>query len=279
MKTALSSLPSSSYNQNQTQFYQTRSAETRQADIKFETREGDLVTISQGTSSQAQQTKRTSSDGFEKTLTEQLSSSQFTLAVQGDLNEQELADLSTLLDKLSLIATDFFAGDINNAVSGALNIGEMGTISSLEATFAHTTSQSSFLKGPHPIPDLGNFMNDGLFAAGLSENNKGGQGAIVDTLQAQWKQFLEYFDERSTNEAVLNRPEDKKTERTDHIRQMLTESKNEMSKHPRLTPFIPALANQAIDKSAERHGVTAHGREQANRLKDRFAQEYINWLI
>ena len=54
------------------------------------------------------------------------------VSVQGQLDPQEEADLRQLVGKLEKIVTNFLGGDIEGALSKALNIGDLGTVASFQ---------------------------------------------------------------------------------------------------------------------------------------------------
>ncbi len=65
----------------------------------------------------------------------------FTLSVEGDLNEQELADIKAAMAGIDEIMTDLLNdGDISEAMAGAKELKDLDTIAGLEATYNYERS-------------------------------------------------------------------------------------------------------------------------------------------
>jgi hypothetical protein len=239
---ALSSLPALStpgIYQNANQPFKTV---TTQAEASFEktfinitTRDGDTVTIKRSTShaalSQNASWQNSNSQGIAYSG-QILDSHDFSYSIQGDLSAEELQDLGELFDTLSLIAEDFFQGNVDEAVAGALNIGDMGSLSSLSATFSKSEITASRLASTHP------------YAKQNSIKNEGEENAIARQRQAQWQQILTYFETReplSEHTAEKDAPEIK-----DHAQEMLAKIKQTLERHQRLAPLIQKLTEKAI---------------------------------
>jgi len=269
-------------------------ASSSQADIYLMTKEGDTINIQGGISDSSHQ-KMTSYGAIEKSMNEAMTVEKYSITVNGDLNEQELADLLRLLDTLSTIAEDFFTGHTEAALAGANTIGDMGSIAKLEANFSQTTAIRTFLKGPHPMPDMQDMLMDEVWASNRPAEDEEGGKFISMALQAQWQQFIEYFNNREDQEQKVARTNQKPHELTQNAdrmqnnkkshgrhetaKQMFHEAKNTMSKNPRLTPLIPSIAHHAIDKSIQSLTKNADWYAIANSVKDQFSKEYSDWLI
>ena len=118
-------------------------------DISIMTAEGDRVTLS-AKSEASGDFSTYSSTGFLSSLeNSSLSlsiSREISLLVEGDLSAEEMEDIEDLLHKIDSIAKKLFKGDIDKAISKALNIGDFDTIESLEAHLQFETSSSVFVQ-------------------------------------------------------------------------------------------------------------------------------------
>lgn len=162
-------------------------ASFEKAFIDITTSDGDTVTLQRSTShaafSQSMQWQNTNSQGTALTA-QSLDSHSFSYTVQGDLSAEELKDLGELFDALSVIADDFFQGNLDEAMTGALNIGDMGSLSSLSATFSKTEITATQITSQHP------------YAVADSKQNARDENAVANKQQAQWKQILSYLEKR-----------------------------------------------------------------------------------
>lgn len=113
------------------------------------TSEGDRVTLSVGRAVQADVT----SIAYDRTgrplssdLSLQLASAQLDrldqvkATVEGDLNEQERADLEVLLTHIDKIAQAFFGGELDEAVGRALQIQDLGSLQSFRFDASYSAS-------------------------------------------------------------------------------------------------------------------------------------------
>ncbi len=267
--------------------YRETLAQTKESEIAITTDQGDVVTIS----SYQGEEQSMSYDKWNSPLQQGMNFSassikidSFNLSIQGDLNEEELLDIEYLLEDLSLIAGDFFNGDVDKAMDGALNIGDMGSLAELSATFSYSASWSaSQLTQNHPIPESGafadlmeDFMNE-LPETIVSQENP--EIEYAQKLQAQWQQIKEILEERE-EVTFPPKPEPIATASAEHIpaaQKMMNRMEEMMAKHPRLSPFAVPLAHEAIDKQADKlqhPGVFA----QKNQLKENILQELNDWM-
>ena len=109
-------------------------------DFTIVTTEGDKVTLSYDSEFQAAYVTYDSfsriNGDFSRSQGEMLgfhASREFTISVDGDLNEQEIKDIKKALKTVSRIMRDFLSGDIDHAIARTMNIGDLESISSLEA--------------------------------------------------------------------------------------------------------------------------------------------------
>ena len=120
-------------------------AETRtHADIAITTAEGDVVMLS---ASAVLQTAYTSYDARGRLVGQGLevhadaaqavTSQDAAIAVTGDLSDAELADVHHLLENLGAIVAEFLAGDLDEAMTHALDLGALDTLANFDASFAY----------------------------------------------------------------------------------------------------------------------------------------------
>jgi hypothetical protein len=133
----------------------TRSLE-QHADVTLVTAEGDRVTISSG--AQAEVAYATYEDlrymrgCFAEFHSETFSlevSREYSILVDGDLNEKELRDIRKAVRTIEKIMRDFLSGDIAHAAAKAMKISQLESISSLDATlqFERTLSVEQQVTG------------------------------------------------------------------------------------------------------------------------------------
>ncbi len=208
-----------------------------------------------------------------------LESDFFSLSVQGDLNDQELADIYTLMEDLTDIAGNFFSGNLDGAMTDALQIGDMGSLSSLSATFTHSLAMSATqLTEYHPLPsfegagDLFSELRDQLDKELTEKLN------YNDLMLARWQQMNDYQKESEPPELKGKEP------RTEFhaadqraAEKMMQRIKNFSGHHPQLTPYGPSLANKAIDKAVA--SLPSHSTILRDQLKYDFMNEMNNWMM
>lgn len=253
-------------------------AQAQGVNISLTTQEGDQITISQSTSTEQMKAKYKNDEGLSK-IESSLSAANMSFTVEGDLNDQELADLSKLLKNLSGIADNFFKGNLSNAVTGALNIGDMGSINTLEATFTRTSVLSSYLEVPHPIPSFAGLQNDPLLQEFQANPAKAKGPSQHDAMTAQWQQFLDSLTEE---DSTLGQPANPPPANSAALagKQMLERVKETMSTHPRLTSLMPSVADLAVDQALQRYGKSQLNRSQAaQEISSAFTKELNSWLL
>jgi hypothetical protein len=109
-------------------------------EIDIVTAEGDKVTLSSSTLSQVSYESydrwgRRGGGSYRESgesLTLE-SSASYSFTVEGDLSEEELADINALLGEIDGIMGDFLEGDMASVVDKALNMGTFDSISQFEA--------------------------------------------------------------------------------------------------------------------------------------------------
>ncbi len=266
-------------------------AQRQEAVINITTDEGDKISINTSLISRRQTNIHGNKNGIEL-LTSRLSGAQQSIQVQGDLNPAELADLGRLLDDLSSIAGDFFKGDMGKAVSGAMNLGDMGSLSRVEASFTNTTATASRLTY-HPMPGRADGFSR-LLAEHKTESGQDQLGAsLSDILQAQWRQFAGYLDERAAaaskhdkdNHKPLLESEINKTTQGRHTQPdpgqtMMARAQEMMNRLPHLTPLVPAVGDMAINKAAAaRHDNSPITPALIRGIRHNFHDAFRSWML
>ena len=115
------------------------------ADITIRTAEGDKVTLSTSTASQAAYFTYDAQGrlpgqhiDIHAEALRVASSSRTSIIVEGDLNDAELADIQRLMDNLQGMVHNFLAGDIDATVLQALDTGDLDALAGFDASFAYT---------------------------------------------------------------------------------------------------------------------------------------------
>ena len=115
--------------------------ESKETGVAIVTKEGDYVTISADSEFQLDvatydQTGRmrgvTSSLHFQALSFD--SSQEFSINVDGDLNEQEMKDIQKVLHSLDKIMNDLLSGRLDQGMTRAGKLANMGSLSSIDAT-------------------------------------------------------------------------------------------------------------------------------------------------
>ena len=264
--------------------YKETVARQAEASISLITDEGDVVNISsshQYTSSLYAESWNTPvKEGMNFTAAAMTVNS-FELSVEGDLSEEELADIESLLGDLSSIAGNFFSGNLSDAMDEAMNIGDMGTVSQLSASFSYSAAWSATqLTQHHPLPASDNLASslEGPFTdiSEIIDQAHTDEMGYAEMLQAQWQQIKEFLEAR----------EEKTVEQTSGpladndmpiARRMMNRIQETVAKHPRLAPFSVPLAHEAIDSEMEsvQHPALY---SQKHQLKNSFMNEFNNWM-
>lgn len=287
MKTALDSylppqaLPQASTLAKTNQFSHERyQAQSQEVSISLTTQEGDKITISQNASSERIKAKYNNGEGMSK-IESNMASYNMSFTVEGDLNEQELADLSNLLQDLSGIADSFFKGHMDKAVSGALGIGDMGSINQLEATFTRTSVLANYMTSSHPLPSFDEYKNDFLLEDFYHKDHhsKAKGPSLVDSMAAQWRQFVEALPEQKT--ADIQPPTFPPASSAELVgKQMFERAKETMNTHPRLTPLMPSITDLSIEQLLQKYGYAPGNSKQISQeINKSFTNELNNWLL
>ncbi|PTY36506.1 hypothetical protein BGP77_04200 [Saccharospirillum sp. MSK14-1] len=100
--------------------------EQRTFSLDVTTAEGDKVTIHVDRRTEAA-AEKTSGDGWSSLSWGKVESGQFDLSIEGDLNDQEKADLKALLQEVGDLADEFYDGDLGVAFEQAQALSISGT--------------------------------------------------------------------------------------------------------------------------------------------------------
>ncbi len=260
---------------------------TQTAAISMVTAEGDVVSLSvgQGISQTSAAQFATTADG-RQTMSGRATSQAaqaMALTVQGDLSDEELADVRNLINDLTAIATDFFNGDLQAATSGALNLGDMGSVSSLSASFRTSATVSTSLSqsmGPASLAAAAAEL-DKQFTDRFDQSKADHYAAMV---KAQWQQLNEMFTNALTapteeQAAGTNPPASPPTgKETTAAQQLLSRLKRALASHPRLAPLSEPLVDKAVDQAAD-SASSPLNRSRVEQLKNDFRRLRNQWLL
>ncbi len=131
------------------------SYESLEAGLTIQTREGDVVTLSSSSFSQMDAYEYSSSGEVSSKHGQMQASYQerqitlttgesFSFSVQGDLNEQELADIEAIVKGIDEIIGEMAAGDMGDAISKAMSMGTYDSVSMYEADISVERSYEMF---------------------------------------------------------------------------------------------------------------------------------------
>ncbi|PLX51486.1 MAG: hypothetical protein C0613_00410 [Desulfobulbaceae bacterium] len=212
--------------------------------INITTRDGDTITLQsssrQAAISQSLQWQDTNNQGTALSARTEESHS-FSYAVHGDLSAAELDDLNSLFTSLSAIAADFFAGDMETAMHSALQISDLGSLSSFSASFskAEITASQSISRHPYAVADNKQAMQQ--------------ENVLANKRRAQWQQILSYLEKNRKEMEEFQKDDLAKVD--DHGQQMKKMLEQAVERHPRLAPLIEKLAEKAMDDERNKQGL------------------------
>ena len=141
---------------------------TYSSELSLKTREGDLVSLSfggeQSLSESSSQTVTQEKGSLEEFSSVARAAASYSLTIQGDLNEEELAAINKLAEEIAPLAREFFTnGNFNLEDSTdvlAENLGELEQIElSLERTVVATFETRSVSRLPEEDSNVGNIEN------------------------------------------------------------------------------------------------------------------------
>lgn len=296
-------------------------AQTQSSWLSLTTAEGDLVTLSDlGLSYQ-----QTQGVGWFSPISSgvnlsgsSISAEAMGLSVQGDLNAQELADITRLVGELTSVASAFFSGDYEEAMSQAMDFGDLGSVSSLAASFSSQTVSQTRITSHSTLPAMADLA--GLNLQDLYQALDAGRSEEMDyakLLEARWQQMLAALDAMQEEELggltepqpavaeglaaeavappapVAEQPSASEPapvkEEAEPVAvpaaeraagQMMAQLEQLFAKHPKLTPFAKALAGTAMEKAA---GRSEHPRPDTAKafsaLQNAFRHRLRQWFL
>jgi hypothetical protein len=132
-----------------TQQFQAQAKTSTSTNLNFVTAEGDRVSLSTGSENNASfgtYTFQGLAEGQTVNFrSQELSTSvrsDFGLLIEGDLNEQEQADIQAFLQSAKSILQEIAEGNVENAAEAALSLGDLDSLSSASLFFQKTTAVS-----------------------------------------------------------------------------------------------------------------------------------------
>ena len=144
------------------------SYESMDAGLTIKTREGDIVTLSTSRFSSLNAHEYTSrgslatqegqvAASYSERQIELASGQTFSFSVEGDLNEQELADIESIVSGIDSIVYEMAEGDMDEAVALALSMGSYDSVSMYEADITLTRAYSAYTEAAttESTPSLG----------------------------------------------------------------------------------------------------------------------------
>jgi len=259
------------------QAFQHQSYLEKTGDISIVTDEGDVVTFSQNSLAALSLSGESSTSPLGNSMSftaQSVMSQSMEFSVEGDLNEQELADIANLYDSLTNIASDFFNGDYGKAMVGAMSLGDLGSLASLDASFTQTQITSTQISSYHALPKDSEGFIDAFSNKDIPDNKSAGKEQ--DMLAARWRQITDFLDKQS---AILQQNKEQQGQRRNHSKEMMANIATTLEQNPRLSPFTTPLADRAINEaSANADQSPLHTLNQKQFLQNDFVKEFQNWL-
>ncbi len=217
------------FNDNQfmgLQHYHMDVRETRSAEIAFQTHEGDVVNLSFSSSNSIAGDVYKQSVGNEGTYQGfslvARAASKYSLSINGELNEEELAAIEKFASKITPIAREFFSseeargGDLANSMiesHSAIQEASVKLEQTIKQTFSKSTNQSQSHRpdngsqegdatGQPEIRNTGALINSVVDTVFMNEVSKTKE---VDVTRTTLRELLETFHEMIGEILVANR--------------------------------------------------------------------------
>ncbi len=265
-------------------YYQREVDFKRQADISLTTFQGDKITISNSyekMQSLEYEGHFTSFGQSQSLASSSMTIGSYSLTIEGDLNEEELADIKDLLKDLSKIGRSFFRGNMEKAMGKALNIGDTGTINQFSASFSYNYIETTSLIENHTLPSLA--QNEEAFP-GLNEflhDEVEERPSYRDILQGQMEQIHEVLED-SKEDIVQKMHHNDDDNFYDDVAstadKMMGRMKETLTDHPRLSPIALPMTNRIIEHIADEEP-RYHGKgELVKNLRHHFHRAFNRWL-
>lgn len=255
-----------------------------ETNISITTDEGDIVTLSASRQYASMLIAAAQTDPYSQTgvlSAAQLESGYFNINIQGDLNDEEIADVQKLIKDIGKIANDFFSGRMDQAINKALNLGDLGSVSQLSATMHRSVAVSTNYAVTEASSASGTNLLDELKTLQEAANDMNPNAFNpMDLLRAQWQQFLEQLDESQIEAKPADNNSEKPANDLSPAQNIMQAAKRILSKHPRLSPLVPAITDYAIDKAVEKHYANPSKLNKlANSLKHNFRNVFRDWIL
>ena len=137
---------------------QAQSSQQNSFSLNLTTQDGDVVTIDISRFQQQSFSAEFAANGDSTSLqvsASQSFSSNFSLTVQGDLDEGELASINELLEDVNSIASDFYSGDLDGAFELAQQLEiDREELSSLNLQLQQTTVSQAYAAYESVAPEV-----------------------------------------------------------------------------------------------------------------------------
>jgi hypothetical protein len=173
--------------------------------LTIKTLEGDIVTLSSShfaefNSSEYNSRGEIQTDSMGALITQHTqeitlaTGDQFSFSVQGDLNEQELADIAAIVKGVDSIAAEVAEGDMEEAIAQAMDMGHYSSVSMYSADIAYQRSYAM-------TEETSTVASSPLPATEPEENISGRHGRSrrtnhMDRFADKMAQFLEQQEEK-----------------------------------------------------------------------------------
>lgn len=221
-------------------------------ELNIRTQEGDLVNLSfsseQSLRESRAQTQSQELVSYQEIGTVAKAASNYSISVQGDLNEEELAAINKLAAEISPIASEFFAnGGFDFETSGNVLAGNLGVIQRLELSLERTITASFTTRTVAQLPEDG-FSPEDIEAASSNP------APALDTQGIRDFPALVEATSDAAFEAEAAKVPDKETilrslnDLLDFIRERLRKVFD--PENAELPPEIPALGDGAADSES-----------------------------
>jgi hypothetical protein len=267
--------------------FQQAAQSQKDSNISITTDEGDVVTISASYAmamAYAYNNEVTPVSHSESVTAMSMEKSSFSMSIQGDLNDEELQDIKHLLQDLNKIAKAFFQGDSERALNKALDIGDLGSLNQLSASFSYSEqiATTHTVVTYHPLPS-GDALADLKGLKEMLTDEFVEDLKFADLLRARWQQLREAFEQEKESIQALNPLEISSNEEKDDdipaSEQMLERVKETIEKQPQLSPYMAPVTKQAIDDAAEEVSQKENKNIQPEKLYNDFLKKWRNWIL
>ncbi len=241
--------------------------------LVIHTKDGDQVTLTSSSFSQldafmydskgvVQTESGTALFGQNQRQISLASGQDFSFSVEGDLSEDELADIDALLKGLDGVISDMMSGDMSGAMANALSLGEFDTVSSFAADISYqysyqmtssvATTKTESVSGIENGPGNKESSAAPMIPAEnkVSEKSNTSQFIDFDKFVRKLMKQLEVHDEKQVGlskkpiEKLFNHHLDHLKEGEDHISRAMEKAKEKVDAFLEgITSFENNLAN------------------------------------